>query len=102
MPLNDNIRYRPVSQEIISKKRLESLRGNKRNGDNAQAMFAEAGVAMNHTFRNRRLKGQSCRIIYVLPGRSDRVIIVGAHFDRVADGDGVVDNGVERRCFVPV
>ncbi len=28
----------------------------------------------------------------MLPGRSDRVIIVGAHFDRVADGDGVVDN----------
>jgi Zn-dependent M28 family amino/carboxypeptidase len=28
----------------------------------------------------------------VLPGTSDKVIIVGAHFDRVSKGDGVVDN----------
>jgi hypothetical protein len=25
-------------------------------------------------------------------GSSEKVIIVGAHFDRVAQGDGVVDN----------
>jgi Zn-dependent M28 family amino/carboxypeptidase len=28
----------------------------------------------------------------MLPGSSDQVIIVGAHFDRVPEGDGVVDN----------
>src|SRR5437660_870655 len=28
----------------------------------------------------------------LLPGSSDKVIIVGAHFDRVSEGDGVVDN----------
>jgi Zn-dependent M28 family amino/carboxypeptidase len=28
----------------------------------------------------------------VLPGSSDKVIIVGAHYDCVPDGDGVVDN----------
>jgi Zn-dependent M28 family amino/carboxypeptidase len=28
----------------------------------------------------------------LLPGSSDKIIIVGAHFDRVSEGDGVVDN----------
>jgi Zn-dependent M28 family amino/carboxypeptidase len=27
-----------------------------------------------------------------LPGSSEKIIIVGAHFDRVSEGDGVVDN----------
>ena len=31
-------------------------------------------------------------VICVLPGVSDRVIIVGAHFDRVSTSDGVADN----------
>jgi Zn-dependent M28 family amino/carboxypeptidase len=31
-------------------------------------------------------------VVCKLRGSSDRVIIVGAHFDHVADGDGVVDN----------
>jgi Zn-dependent M28 family amino/carboxypeptidase len=31
-------------------------------------------------------------VICLLPGSSDKVIIVGAHFDHVSKGDGVVDN----------
>lgn len=31
-------------------------------------------------------------VICTLPGRSEKVIIVGAHFDRVDEGDGVADN----------
>jgi Zn-dependent M28 family amino/carboxypeptidase len=31
-------------------------------------------------------------LICVLPGQTDRVILVGAHFDHVTAGDGVVDN----------
>lgn len=31
-------------------------------------------------------------LICVLPGQTDRVILVGAHFDHVSAGDGVVDN----------
>jgi Zn-dependent M28 family amino/carboxypeptidase len=31
-------------------------------------------------------------VVCLLPGSSDKVIIVGAHFDHVPEGDGVVDN----------
>lgn len=31
-------------------------------------------------------------VLCVLPGQTDRVILVGAHFDHVSAGDGVVDN----------
>ncbi|PYX03200.1 MAG: Zn-dependent exopeptidase M28, partial [Acidobacteria bacterium] len=41
-------------------------------------------------FRTARSKLPN--VICVLPGSSDKVIIVGAHFDRVSEGDGVVDN----------
>jgi Zn-dependent M28 family amino/carboxypeptidase len=43
-------------------------------------------------FRNKRLKDRSCRMSFVSSGSSEKIIIVGAHFDRVSEGDGVVDN----------
>ena len=31
-------------------------------------------------------------VICLLPGSSDKFIIIGAHFDHVSEGDGIVDN----------
>jgi Zn-dependent M28 family amino/carboxypeptidase len=55
-------------------------------------LFAEAGCGDAH-IAEQQVKGSKLpNVICILPGSSDRVIIVGAHFDRVSDGDGVVDN----------
>jgi Zn-dependent M28 family amino/carboxypeptidase len=45
-------------------------------------------------FSEQPVKGSKLpNVICLLPGTSDKVIVVGAHFDRVSEGDGVVDNG---------
>jgi len=55
-------------------------------------MFTEAGCDDQH-LSEQAVKGSKLpNVICLLPGSSDKVIIVGAHFDRVSEGDGVVDN----------
>jgi Zn-dependent M28 family amino/carboxypeptidase len=55
-------------------------------------LFVEAGCIDQH-ISEQQVKGSKFpNVICILPGTSDKVIIVGAHFDRVSEGDGVVDN----------
>ena len=54
-------------------------------------MFADAGCGEHLTEQPLKFS-KAPNVICVLPGTSDRVIIVGAHFDRVPTSDGVADN----------
>ncbi|HEX9119866.1 MAG TPA: M28 family peptidase [Terriglobales bacterium] len=55
-------------------------------------MFAEAGCD-GQQLAEQPVKGSKLpNVICALPGSTDRTIIVGAHFDHVPQGDGVVDN----------
>src|SRR6266576_2446785 len=82
---------------LVSRERIEA-RLRKYAGDNKQReatlkqMFADAGCDEQH-ISEQPVKGSKLpNVICVLPCSSDKVIIVGAHFDRVSEGDGVVDN----------
>jgi putative aminopeptidase FrvX len=55
-------------------------------------MFAEAGCGDDHISEQLVKNSKLPNLICLLPGKSDKVIIVGAHFDHVSQGDGVVDN----------
>ncbi len=55
-------------------------------------MFAEAGCDDEHVSEQVVKRSKLPNVICVLPGTSDKVIIVGAHFDHIAEGSGVVDN----------
>ena len=55
-------------------------------------LFAEAGCDGEHLSQQAVKHLQQSNVICFLPGSSARAIIVGAHFDRVPDSDGVVDN----------
>jgi Iap family predicted aminopeptidase len=55
-------------------------------------MFAEAGCDDQH-LSEQPVKGTKLpNLVCLLAGNSNKVIIVGAHFDHVSAGDGVVDN----------
>jgi hypothetical protein len=91
-PSADGVRYHPVAREVVE------ARLRRYGGDNGQReatlskMFAEAGCDDQHV-SSQAVKGSRLpNVICSLPGSSDKVIIVGAHFDRVSAGDGVVDN----------
>lgn len=86
------VRYNPVSREVVEARLRKYTGNNKQREATLKQMFAEAGCDDQH-ISEQPVKGSKLpNVICLLPGSSDRVIIVGAHFDRVSEGDGVVDN----------
>ncbi|HXH67264.1 MAG TPA: M28 family peptidase [Candidatus Limnocylindrales bacterium] len=88
----DGVRYNPVSRELIET-RLGKYKGNDQQRETTlKQLFAEAGCDDQH-LSEQPVKGSKMpNVVCLLPGSSDKVIIVGAHFDHISEGDGVVDN----------
>jgi Zn-dependent M28 family amino/carboxypeptidase len=86
-----------VPDNLVSRKIVEARLG-QYGGDNARReatlrqMLADAGCDGKHLSEESVPDSTLPNVICLLPGRSKRLIIVGAHFDRVPEGDGVVDN----------
>lgn len=87
-----SLRYGRVSREVVEK-RLESYKGDDRQREETlNQLFSEAGCDNAH-LSEQAVKGvKQPNVICLLPGTSHQTIIVGAHFDHVSWGDGVVDN----------
>jgi Peptidase family M28 len=81
-----------LSPRDVMESRLKKYGGDNRQREaTLKQMFGEAGCGENiveQPIRGSKVPNVICR----LPGGSDKTIIVGAHFDRAAEGDGVVDN----------
>ncbi len=87
-----SVRYNLDSREIVEGRLSKYLGNNKQREATLKQMFAEAGCDEQH-LSEQPVKGSKLpNIVCLLPGSSDRQIIVGAHFDHVSEGDGVVDN----------
>src|SRR5215510_7524722 len=91
-PEPDALKYRTVTEQVIEA-RLKQYAGNNQQREAAlKSLFQEAGCDLEHLSEQAVKYSKQPNVICVLPGKSDRTIIVGAHFDRVSEGDGVVDN----------
>lgn len=86
------IRFVPVGQDMVE------ARLKKYGGDDAQrertlrALFEEAGCKEKNISEQPVTGWPLPNVICTLPGSTDRTIIVGAHYDHISAGDGVVDN----------
>lgn len=89
--LAEDFQLNPVSRQLV-KTRLGKYTGsNKQREATLKQLLVEAGCEQN--ISEQKVRGSKLpNVICILPGNSDKVIIVGAHFDRVSDGEGVVDN----------
>jgi hypothetical protein len=85
-------RYKLVLREIIEA-RLQKYKGTDQQREAAlKQLFSEAGCDDQH-LSEQLVKGSKLpNVVCTLPGTSDKVIIVGAHYDHAPEGDGVVDN----------
>jgi hypothetical protein len=80
----------PLRREVIEERlRLAPLKNSDRQKV-IKKMLLDAGCAPEN-LRQQRV-GSDANIICVVPGQIPGEIIVGAHFDHVRKGDGVVDN----------
>jgi hypothetical protein len=85
-------RFDLVSREVIEA-RLQKYKGDNRQRETTlKQLFSQAGCDDQH-LTEQAVKGSKLpNVGCLLPGSSDKFIIVGAHFDHVSEGDGVVDN----------
>src|SRR5580765_5613641 len=88
----ESFRYNPVSREVVEARLGKYAGSNKQREITLKQMFSEAGCDDQHLSEQPVKGSKQPNVICLLPGTSDKVIIVGAHFDRVPEGDGVVDN----------
>lgn len=87
-----DVQYKLVPRQIVEM-RLGKYAGNDQQRERTlKEMFAEAGCD-GQSISEQPVKGSKLsNVICTLPGSSGRTIIVGAHFDHISEGDGVVDN----------
>lgn len=87
-----SIRFQLVPREDVEARLGRYAGNNKQRETTLKQMFIEAGCDGQHVSEQPVQGSKQPNVICVLPGSSDKVIIVGAHFDRVSEGNGVVDN----------
>ena len=88
----DPIRYNPVPQQVIESRLQKYVGSDKQREETLRQMFLQAGCDDQHLSQQPVKGSKLSNLICVLPGSTNRVLIVGAHFDHVPAGDGVVDN----------
>ena len=89
---SESFRYSPVSRQVVESRLGKYAGDNKQRELTLKQMFAEAGCDEQHLSEQPVKGSKQPNVICLLPGTSDKVIIVGAHFDYVSAGNGVVDN----------
>lgn len=84
--------FEPVKPETVQT-RLGLYQGNDQMREAAPfRTFADAGCPPSNLSEQPVSKGKAPNVICVLPGYTAEEIVIGAHFDHVPEGSGVVDN----------
>lgn len=92
VPATAQIEFRAVDREIIQS-RLEDF--SKNNGEREiilKRLFGQSGCKPDQMSEQAVKRKLPPNLICILPGQSDKIILVGAHSDHADFGDGVVDN----------
>ena len=86
------IQFQSLDREIIERRLKDFSRDNQKRKDILQRLFRSSGCEADNLREQSVRKNLPPNLICTLPGRTDQVILVGAHFDHVQTGDGIVDN----------
>jgi putative aminopeptidase FrvX len=86
------VRFIQLQQELIESRLRRYARDNPDRETSLKRVFAEAGCGGERLSEQPVKRQKLPNVICTLPGISDSVIVIGAHFDHVGRGDGVVDD----------
>ena len=88
----ESISFSKLPPTAINKRLEEVTQNDSAREATLKKLFVEAGCKADH-LREQKVKGSKVpNIICTLPGQTDSVIVVGAHFDAGPHSQGVVDN----------
>ncbi len=92
LPAYAQIQFQVVPREVVEQ-RLQGYKGNDTQREATLKSMFEAAGCRGDKLTEQAVKGlKQPNLICVLSGNADSVVVVGAHFDHVDAGDGVVDN----------
>jgi putative aminopeptidase FrvX len=92
LSLAEDLRYKTVPRTTVEARLGQYTGDDHRREGTLKQMFTDAGCDDQH-LSDQAVKGSKLsNVICTLPGSTSYTIIVGAHFDHVSAGDGVVDN----------
>jgi Iap family predicted aminopeptidase len=82
------IRLRQLPSDVLLARLQRAKKTNRERHEELVKLFVETGCITT----DLKVPHEDPDVLCVLAGDSDSVIFVGAHFDKVSDGYGVVDN----------
>jgi hypothetical protein len=88
----ERFEFRTVKQEAVEARLRRVPRGNAERQLTLRQMFEEAGCKDSRLTEQPVKRVKQPNVICTLPGESSSTMVVGAHFDMVDMGMGVVDN----------
>src|SRR5205809_151294 len=85
-------KFLTIRREIIQQ-RLQAYKGNDRTREATLKTLFESVGCRGDKLVEQPVKGlKEPNLICTLPGQTDSVVVVGAHYDHAELGDGVADN----------
>lgn len=86
------VRFSIVSSQLVEQ-RLKGYKGNDSDREATVKSLFQSADCPAEKLAEQPVKGlKQGNVICILPGSTDSLIVVGAHFDHVNAGDGVIDN----------
>ena len=84
------LEFTPVSQQVLDERLKRAGGGNKQRGEALRKLFEEAGCP---DFAAQAHKGLALpNLLCTLAGEEKATIVVGAHYDKVPMGEGIIDD----------
>lgn len=85
-------KYTLVNPKVVQEK-LDYYKGNDTDREGSlKKIFTEAGCPPSDLSEQAVPRGKQPNVICLLPGTTPETIVIGAHFDHVSEGGGLIDN----------
>lgn len=91
-PAFAQVRFYRLEQDVIASRLKDMPLKDSERESTLKRLFASDGCDSSHLHEEAVKHAKNPNVICIVPGTSDRVIIVGAHFDHAERGAGAVDN----------
>ena len=90
--LAQQVRFGAISRDVVESRLREAPKKDAERESLMEKIFRDAGCAPDQLGEQKVAHQKLPNVICVLPGETDEKIVVGAHYDHVSAGAGVVDN----------
>ncbi len=92
LPVSAQLQFQTLKRDVVEQ-RLQSYHGDDNQREaTLKSMFEAAGCRGSNLTEQLVKHLKQPNLICVLSGSTDSIVVIGAHFDHVDAGDGVVDN----------